>query len=79
MIVDVKTQHNSTFTYCSWYDTIGKCVGYCTIFEMIIVIISNHKYCIFLRRNATRVDPMLHLTSLGTTTCVCCAAFDDVR
>ena len=41
VIVDVKTQHNSTFTYRSWYNTIGKGVGYCTIFEMIIVIGSN--------------------------------------
>ena len=32
----------------------------------------NHKYYIFLRRNSKRVDPTLHLTSLGKTSCVCC-------
>ena len=34
MVVGVKTQLN-------FYDTVGKSMGYCTIFEMIIVIGSN--------------------------------------
>ena len=42
-IVDVKTQHNSAFTYRSYYDRIGKSVGYRTILEMIIVIGSNRR------------------------------------
>ena len=41
VIGNVKTQHNSTFTYRSWYNMIGKGVGYYTIFEMSIVISSN--------------------------------------
>ena len=34
---------------------------------------------LFLRRNSKRVDPRLHLTLLGKTSYVCCAAFDDAR
>ena len=41
VIVNVKTQHNSTFTYRGCYNTICRGVSYCTIFEMIIFISSN--------------------------------------
>ena len=36
-------------------------------------------HTLFLRMNSKRVDPILHLTLLGKTSYVCCAAFDDTQ